>query len=48
MLFLLSPAKKLDYDTPLRAQRYTLPIFVEQAAGLIKVLKTCRIGTKTL
>jgi uncharacterized protein len=40
MLFLLSPAKKLDYDTPLRATRYTLPIFVEQAAGLIKVLKT--------
>lgn len=40
MLFWLSPAKKLDYDTPLRAQRYTLPIFVEQAAGLIKVLKT--------
>lgn len=40
MLFLLSPAKKLDYDTPLAVQEYTQPLFVEQAQELIDVLKT--------
>ncbi len=40
MLFLLSPAKKLDYDSPLHIETHTQPLFVEQAAGLIKVLKT--------
>jgi cytoplasmic iron level regulating protein YaaA (DUF328/UPF0246 family) len=40
MLFLLSPAKKLDYDTPVQAQTYTEPLFVSQATALIKVLKT--------
>lgn len=40
MLFLLSPAKKLDYDTPLRHTKHTQPLFTEQAARLIKTLKT--------
>jgi len=40
MLFLLSPAKKLDYDTPVQVQTHTQPLFVSQAAALIKVLKT--------
>lgn len=39
MLFLLSPAKKLDYDSPLHVQTHTQPLFVDQAAALIKVLK---------
>lgn len=39
MLFLLSPAKKLDYDTPVHIEQHTQPLFVDQAAGLIKVLK---------
>ncbi|NLA88630.1 MAG: peroxide stress protein YaaA [Alcaligenaceae bacterium] len=41
MLFLLSPAKKLDYDSPL-AEDYPFeqPLFVEQASELIKILKT--------
>ena len=39
MLVLLSPAKKLDYDSPVRTTRYTQPLFVEQAQGLINVLK---------
>lgn len=40
MLFLLSPAKKLDYDSPL-AEDYPFeqPLFVEQATELIQVLK---------
>ena len=39
MLFSLSPAKKLDYDTPVHIEQHTQPLFVDQAAGLIKVLK---------
>ncbi|WP_413789814.1 peroxide stress protein YaaA [Bordetella pertussis] len=40
MLFLLSPAKKLDYDSPVHVETHTQPLFVDQAAALIKVLKT--------
>ena len=39
MLLLLSPAKKLDYDTPVRTTLHTQPMFVEQAAELIAVLR---------
>ena len=39
MLLLLSPAKKLDYDTPVRTTLHTQPLFVDQASALIKVLK---------
>lgn len=39
MLLLLSPAKKLDYDTPVRTTLHTQPLFVEQAGELIEVLK---------
>ncbi|ARP96021.1 peroxide stress protein YaaA [Bordetella genomosp. 13] len=40
MLFLLSPAKKLDYDSPVLVTTHTQPLFVDRAAALIKVLKT--------
>ena len=42
MLFLLSPAKTLDYETPLPAavqRRATEPLFTRQAAELIGVLR---------
>lgn len=39
MLLLLSPAKKLDYDTPVRTTLQSQPLFVEQAAELIAVLR---------
>ena len=39
MLFLLSPAKSLDYESPLRSQAYTEPLFVKQSQQLIKVLR---------
>jgi len=39
MLLLLSPAKKLDYDTPLRTSLHSQPLFVDHAAELIGVLK---------
>jgi len=40
MLMLLSPAKKLDFESPLSTALHTQPLFVEQAAGLIGVLRT--------
>jgi cytoplasmic iron level regulating protein YaaA (DUF328/UPF0246 family) len=39
MLFLLSPAKSLDYDTPVGDVPHTPPLFVQQSAELIQVLR---------
>ncbi len=39
MLFLLSPAKALDYETPLGTSTHTQPLFVPQASELIEVLR---------
>jgi uncharacterized protein len=39
MLFLLSPAKSLDYDTPLNGQPHTAPLFVKQSKELIDLLR---------
>jgi len=39
MLFLLSPAKSLDFDTPAGQTPHTQPLFVKQAAELIDILK---------
>ena len=39
MLFLLSPAKALDYDTPAGKVPHTQPLFVGQAAELIGVMR---------
>lgn len=39
MLMLLSPAKKLDYDSPVRTTLHTQPLFVEQAEMLIDLLR---------
>jgi len=39
MLFLLSPAKSLDYETPAGDVPHTLPQFVPQSAELIEVLR---------
>ncbi|ODU96092.1 MAG: hypothetical protein ABT20_19350 [Rubrivivax sp. SCN 70-15] len=42
MLYLLSPAKTLDYETPIApaiAKKATDPLFTAQAAGLIEVLR---------
>ncbi|GAB3469893.1 peroxide stress protein YaaA [Polaromonas eurypsychrophila] len=39
MLFLLSPAKSLDYDTPPQVATHTSPLFVRQSAELIDVLR---------
>lgn len=39
MLLLLSPAKKLDYDSPVRTTLHTQPMFVDQAQDLISILK---------
>jgi len=42
MLFLLSPAKKLDYDSPVSTNTHTQPLFIKRSAELIKELKTKR------
>jgi cytoplasmic iron level regulating protein YaaA (DUF328/UPF0246 family) len=39
MLFLLSPAKSLDYDSPIIEAPHTRPLFAPQSAALIKVLR---------
>lgn len=39
MLFLLSPAKTLDYESPLPALPHTLPRFPERTARLVDVLR---------
>ncbi|MDI1237749.1 MAG: peroxide stress protein YaaA [Polaromonas sp.] len=39
MLFLLSPAKSLDFATPPQVATHTAPLFVKQSAELIKVLR---------
>ena len=39
MLFLLSPAKALDYDTPSSHVPHSQPLFVRQAAELIGVMR---------
>ena len=39
MLFLLSPAKSLDYETPGPAKASTTPLFVDRSAQLIELLK---------
>jgi cytoplasmic iron level regulating protein YaaA (DUF328/UPF0246 family) len=39
MLFILSPAKALDYESPLPTQRATEPLFLDEAAQLIEVLR---------
>ncbi|MFA5598115.1 MAG: peroxide stress protein YaaA [Pusillimonas sp.] len=39
MLVVLSPAKKLDYDSPVRTTKHSQPRFVPQAQGLIDVLR---------
>jgi len=40
MLFLLSPAKSLDYETPIDPLPHTAPLFVKQTKELIALLRT--------
>lgn len=39
MLFLLSPAKALDFETPATGQPHTQPLFTQQSAELIELLR---------
>lgn len=39
MIFVLSPAKALDYDTPPTTDKHTLPDFIPQSAELIRILR---------
>ncbi|WP_336368112.1 peroxide stress protein YaaA [Marinobacter sp. C2H3] len=40
MLMIISPAKTLDYESPLATQTYTQPDFVDDACELVDQLKT--------
>lgn len=40
MLFLISPAKSLDYETPAHVTKASTPQFIAQSTELIEVLKT--------
>ena len=40
MLFVLSPAKTLDYESPLYTTSHTAPLFVKQSKALIEALRT--------
>ncbi|KXF79645.1 peroxide stress protein YaaA [Enterovibrio coralii] len=40
MLIVVSPAKTLDYQSPLATERFTQPMFVEHAKELIDVCRT--------
>ncbi|MBI3285974.1 MAG: peroxide stress protein YaaA [Burkholderiales bacterium] len=39
MLIVLSPAKSLDYETPFKTKRSTLPLFMEEAAALNRIAR---------
>ena len=39
MLMVISPAKTLDYTSPLATQEYSLPRYLEQSSQLIEVLR---------
>jgi len=39
MLMVLSPAKKLDYDTPVRTTRQSLPLFPDDTRELVGVMR---------
>ncbi|MDO5652874.1 MAG: peroxide stress protein YaaA [Brachymonas sp.] len=39
MLFVLSPAKSLDYETPLPKVAHSAPLFVKESAELVALLK---------
>ncbi|CAL94504.1 peroxide stress protein YaaA [Azoarcus olearius] len=41
MIFVISPAKALDYETPPVTARFTTPDFLDDAAELIDILRTC-------
>ncbi|WP_166269363.1 peroxide stress protein YaaA [Marinobacter caseinilyticus] len=40
MLMVISPAKTLDYESPLATQKHTQPLFLDDACELIDQLKT--------
>jgi cytoplasmic iron level regulating protein YaaA (DUF328/UPF0246 family) len=39
MLIVVSPAKTLDYESPLATEKHTQPDFISQASQLIAVCK---------
>lgn len=44
MLVLLSPAKSLDYDSPLLTKKATKPRFIDQSSELVEQLRKLSVG----
>lgn len=44
MLMVLSPAKKLDYDTPVRTTQHSAPVFPADTRELVGVMQTLSAG----
>lgn len=44
MLMVLSPAKKLDYDSPVRTAQFTQPDFAADTRSLVGVMQTLNAG----
>ncbi|WP_323016205.1 peroxide stress protein YaaA [Castellaniella sp.] len=44
MLMVLSPAKKLDYDSPVRTTQHTAPVFPADTRELVSVMQTLSAG----
>ena len=47
MLIVISPAKKLDYKTPVPIDKYTIPDFLNHSKILVDILKEASIETLT-
>ena len=39
MLIVISPAKKLDYETPAKTKKHTMPEYLDESQRLIKILR---------
>ena len=39
MLTVISPAKTLDYESPIKAKKHTQPLFMDKSAELIQILR---------
>ncbi len=39
MLIVISPAKTLDFETPYRAATHSTPLFMDEAAALVRILR---------
>ncbi len=44
MLMIISPAKTLDYESPLKTESYTIPDYLENSAELVEIMSKKSLG----